>query len=130
MPASSALSIGSLKADLSTTHTAMPSALAETAAFRALTISATIASLDPVHWNSVPSSALASCAPYWVGVKNGLVVTWLTNTNLHLGVDGKSPAPAAAALLLSPPSSLVQADSSAEAASPALSMPAPPNRRR
>ena len=27
--------------------------------------------------------------PYWVGTKNGLVVTWLTNTNLYSGCDPK-----------------------------------------
>src|SRR5215218_9462870 len=122
MPASSAWLTGSLKASLSTTASAIPSALAEMAVFMALTISATIESLDPVHWNSQLSSAQASWAPYWVGVKNGLVVTWLTNTNFHLGVSGKSPAVAAA---LSPLwlSLLVQAASRAEAASDALVRP-------
>src|SRR5215203_4919145 len=96
MPAASAWSTGPLKAFLSTTASAIPSALAEIAVLVALTISATIESLDPVHWNSQLSSAQASWAPYWVGVKNGLVVTWLTNTNFHFGVSGKSPAVAAA----------------------------------
>src|SRR5215207_11175398 len=113
MPASSAWLTGSLKASLSTTASAIPSALAEMAVFTALTISATIESLEPVHWNSQLSRAQASWAPYWVGVKNGLVVTWLTKTNFHLGVSGKSPAVAAA---LSPlwSSLLVQAASRAE----------------
>src|ERR671912_285556 len=102
MPASSAWLTGSLKASLSTTASAIPSALAEIAVFVAFTISATIESLDPVHWNSQLSREQASWAPYWVGVKNGLVVTWLTNTNRHFGVDGKSPAPAAAASPLVP----------------------------
>src|SRR5438094_8189574 len=31
--------------------------------------------------------------PYWVGTKNGLVVTWLMKTNFHLGCDGKLPSP-------------------------------------
>src|ERR1041385_9543135 len=31
--------------------------------------------------------------PYWVGTKNGLVVTWLTNTNFHFGWQGKLPWP-------------------------------------
>ena len=97
MPAASAWLTGSLKASLSTTASAIPSALAEIAVLVALTISATIESLEPVHWNSQLSSEQASWAPYWVGVKNGLVVTWLTKTNCHFGVDGKSPAPAAAA---------------------------------
>src|SRR5918996_4783033 len=115
MPAARASSTGALKASLSTTARAIPSALAEIAVLVALTISATIESLDPVHWNSQLSRAQASWAPYWVGVKNGLVVTWLMNTNFHFGVEGKSPAPWAAALL---PwfSSWPQAASSAEAA--------------
>src|ERR671934_1890372 len=98
MPASSALSTGALKAFLSVTASAIPSALAEIAELVAFTISPGIESFDPVHWNSQLSSAQASWAPYWVGVKNGLVVTWQTNTNRYLGVEGKSPAPAAAAL--------------------------------
>lgn len=64
-------------------------------------------------------------------MKNGLVVTWQTNTNFHFGVEGKSPAADAAApeslLLLS---LLVQAASSAEAASDALVSPMPPSSRR
>src|SRR6266511_5328878 len=128
MPASSAWLTGALKAFLSTTASAIPSALAEIAALVAFTISATTASFEPVHWNSQLSSAQASWAPYWVGVKNGLVVTWLTNTNFHLGVDGKSPAPAAAASPLL--SSLPHAASSADAASPALASPAPVSSRR
>src|SRR6266545_3537136 len=70
---------------------AAPSALPEIAVLVAFTISATFDSFEPVNWNSQLSSAQASWAPYWVGVKNGLVVTWLTNTNFHLGVEGKSP---------------------------------------
>src|SRR5215211_389941 len=130
MPAASASSTGPLKAFLSTTASAIPSALAEIAVLVALTISATIDSLDPVHWNSALSRAQASWAPYWVGVKNGLVVTWQTNTNFHFGVEGKSPALAAAAESLLLSSLLVQAASSAEAASEALVSPTPPSRRR
>src|ERR687888_1369166 len=128
MPASSALSTGSLKALLSTTASAIPSALAEIAELVAFTISPTIESFEPVHWNSQLSSAQASCAPYWVGVKKGLVVTWLTNTNFHFGVEGKSPAPPAAEddFLLS----LEQAASNADAASEALAMPVPLNSLR
>jgi hypothetical protein len=33
----------------------------------------------------------ASAAPYWVGTKNGLVVTWLTKTNFHFGWFGYFP---------------------------------------
>src|SRR4029453_3268076 len=129
MPASSAWLTGVLKAFLSTTASAIPSALAEIAVLVALTISATIEDLEPVHWNSVLSSAQASWAPYCVGVKNGLVVTWQTKTNFHFGVSGKSPAVAAALLLLLS-SLLVQAANRAEAASEALVRPTPPSSRR
>src|SRR6266498_1886862 len=129
MPASSALSTGSLKALLSVTASAIPSALAEIAELVAFTISPGIESFDPVHWYAQLSRAQASAAPYWVGVKKGLVVTWLTNTNLHFGVEGKSPAPPAAEdddfLSLE-----VQAARSAEAASEALAMPVPLNSLR
>src|SRR3954451_2826712 len=93
MPASSALFTGSLNAFASTTAMSRPSAFAEIAALVAFTISVTAEVFDPVHWNSQPSSAHASDAPYWVGTKNGLVVTWLTKVNFHFGVAGKSPAP-------------------------------------
>src|SRR5215211_4770989 len=130
MPAARASSTGALKAFLSTTARAIPSALAEIAFLVALTISATIESLDPVHWNSQLRRAQASWAPYWVGVKNGLVVTWQTNTNFHFGVEGKSPAAVADAPSLLLSSLLVQAASSAEAASDALVSPMPPSSRR
>src|SRR4051812_2202608 len=97
MPACSALSVGALNALGSTRQTAMPSALAVMAAFIALIISLTSAVFEPVHWKVVLTSAPASSIPYWVGVKNGFVVTWLTNTNLYLGVGGKFPAPPFAA---------------------------------
>src|SRR2546423_11008223 len=93
MPAASALSTGCLKAVLSTTAMASPSALPEIAALVALTISGTAEVCDPVHWKEQPSRAHASCAPYCVGVKNGLVVTWLTKTNFQLGVLGQCPGP-------------------------------------
>src|SRR6266545_2868908 len=126
MPASSAWSTGPLKASLSTTATARPSALPEIAVLVAFTISATFDSFEPVNWNSQLSSAQASWAPYWVGVKNGLVVTWLTNTNFQFGVVGKSPAPEAWVL----GSLLEHAASSADAASPALVSPTPVSSRR
>src|SRR6266508_3918675 len=126
MPASRALFTGWLNAALSTTAMAMPSALDEIAVLVAFTISATMESLDPVHWKLAPSSAQASWAPYWVGVKNGLVVTWLTNTNFQFGVVGKSPAPEAWVL----GSLLEHAASSADAASPALVSPTPVSSRR
>src|SRR5262249_7196774 len=125
MPAASALSTGAVNAVLSTTATAMPSALAEMAEFSALTICGTTESWEPVHWKSQLSSAQASCAPYCVGVKNGLVVTWLTNTNFHFGVDGNWPTPP---LAEEPESFLLldeQAASSADAAAEALTVRAP-----
>src|SRR4051812_8378248 len=125
MPACSALSVGALNAFGSTRQTAMPSALAEIAAFIALTISLTSAVFEPVHWKVVLTSALASSMPYWVGVKNGFVVTWLTKTNLYFGVAGKLPAPPVDAalsllllLLLSSSLDLPQAASAAESATP------------
>jgi hypothetical protein len=70
--------------------------------------------------------------PYWVGVKNELSVTWFTNVNFHLGVDGKLPAAAAAV-----PDGAAQreldelhAAMSAEAAAVALNRPAPSSSRR
>src|SRR5918992_1266379 len=124
MPALSALSTGCLNAFLSTTASAMPSALPEMAELVALTISDTIESFDPVHWKEQPSSAQASWAPYCVGVKNGFVVTWLTNTNRQFGVSGKLPGPpsGALALLLF---SFEHAASSADAAAVALARPTP-----
>src|SRR5215469_4531122 len=75
-----------------------------------------------------PSSAAASWNPYWVGTKNGFVVTWLTNQNFHAGVLGKLPAAdvAAFALLLFEP----QAASRADAAAVALTSPVPLSSRR
>src|SRR3954454_13601097 len=96
MPALSAWSTGALKAVLSTTATASPSALPLIAVLVALTISATTELAEPVHWKEQPSSVAASAAPYWVGVKNGLVVTWLTKTNFQFGVFGKLPIAVAA----------------------------------
>src|SRR4051794_32645000 len=85
IPAFSARSVGPLKALLSVMAIAIPSAFAEIPALNALTISATSAFAEPVHWNVQPSSAHASWAPYCVGTKNGFVVTWLTKTNFHFG---------------------------------------------
>src|SRR5215468_10680451 len=124
MPASRAASMGPLKAVLSTTAMARPSALPETAVLMALTISAGMESLEPVHWKELPSSLQASSAPYWVGVKNGLVVTWQTKTHFQFGVFGKLPtAPAVSSFLL-------HAASSAVAASDALASPVPASSRR
>src|SRR5215468_9267483 len=125
MPASRAASMGPLKAVLSTTAMARPSALPETAVLMALTISAGMESLEPVHWNELPSSLQASEAPYCVGVKNGLVVTWQTKTHFQFGVLGKLPIVAAVGVSL-----LEHADSSAVAASDALASPVPASSRR
>ena len=51
----------------------------------AFTISEAIDVCDPVHCELQPSIEHASAMPYWVGTKNGLVVTWLTKTNFHFG---------------------------------------------
>ena len=73
---------GALNAVRSISDTAMPSALAETALLTALTIWLTLLVSEPVHAYVQPSSLQASWMPYWVGTKNGFVVTWLTNVNL------------------------------------------------
>src|SRR4051812_12037118 len=70
----------------------MPSAPPVTAVLNALTISLTLLFSEPVHWYEQPSSLHASSAPYFVGTKNGLVVTWLTNTNFRLPFAPKMPA--------------------------------------
>src|SRR5690242_442402 len=88
MPFARACLIGASNAFLSTTATAMPSALALTAALNALSISPTSAFVEPVHVYEQLTSAQASAAPYWVGTKNGFVVTWLTNANFHFGCVG------------------------------------------
>src|SRR3954470_7525233 len=123
-PASSALSTGLRNAFLSTTASARPSALALIAVLVASTISATTEFCDPVHWYSQPSNLAASAAPYWVGVKNGLVVTWQTKTNFHFGVFGKLPTAPATGL------SSVQALNNADAANEALARPPPASSRR
>src|SRR4030095_6727083 len=117
MPASSAWSTGALKAVLSTTAMAIPSALPLIAVFVALTISATTELAEPVHWYVQRRSLHASSAPYWVGVKNGFVVTWLMKTNFQFGVFGKLPIASAAAL------SWLHAVRSPVAASEALTRP-------
>src|ERR1017187_1243053 len=88
MPAASARLVGAMKAFPSMTGTPMPSTLALMAAFIALTISLTIEFTDPTHWYLQLNKSQASWAPYRVGTKNSLVVTWLTNVNVHVGCDG------------------------------------------
>src|SRR5579863_2500426 len=115
------------------THVAMPFAFVATALLMADTMSVSAESVDPVHLGlGMPSSAAASAKPNWVGTKNRLVVTWLTNQNCHAGTCGKLPATALAAdvdtftvpvllLLLDE----LQAASRAEAAAVALTRPVP-----
>ena len=98
----------------------------------ALTMSVSAELVDPVHLGlGMPSSAAASAKPNWVGTKNRLVVTWLTNQNCHAGTCGKLPATALAAdvdtftvpvLLLFDE---LHAASRAEAAAVALTRPVP-----
>src|ERR1700733_3324965 len=102
MPALIALATGAWKVvevgSLLMTHVAIPLAFAVTALLMAFTMSASAESVDPVHLGfGSPSSAAASAKPNWVGTKNRLVVTWLTNQNCHAGVAGKLPATADAA---------------------------------
>src|SRR5918998_6364397 len=103
----------------------MPSVLADTAVLVASTISTTTELTEPVHWYWTPSSLHASSAPYWVGVKNGFVVTWQTKPNFHDGVLGKLPM-ASTAVACSPQLATVRAD----AASAALNRPVPRSSRR
>src|ERR1044072_742211 len=91
MSASSALFVGPLNALVSTSATAMPSALELMALFIALTIWRPFLLPEPVHWYVQPSSLQASSAPYLVGTKNGFVVTWLTNVNLNGFCSPKTP---------------------------------------
>src|SRR3954465_7218588 len=87
----SAASVPELNAFSSTRAIAMPSAPPVTAVLNALTISLTLLFSDPVHWYEQPSSLHASSAPYFVGTKNGFVVTWFTNTNFRLPFEPKMP---------------------------------------
>src|SRR5688572_12349229 len=85
IPLPSARLIGASKAPLSTTQTPMPSALALIAALNALIISPTSAFVEPLHVYETSSIFAASAAPYCVGTKNGLVVTWQMRANFHFG---------------------------------------------
>src|SRR6266550_5401988 len=110
-----AFATGVLNAVVLITASAIPFAFDVMAALVALTMSEMLDLSEPVKAGlGIPSSAAASCSPYWVGTKNGLVVTWQTKVNFHGGVVGKFPAAELAVLL---PLLLVdeQAASSAEA---------------
>src|SRR5450755_4137572 len=134
MPFASALAVGAVNAVALITATAIPWTPAEVAAVIALTISGTFEAAEPVHCGvGIPSRAAASCSPYWVGTKNGLVVTWLTKVNFHFGVLGKFPATSfALAPVLLPAAGVaeLQAASSADAAAVALTRPVPVSSRR
>src|SRR5215467_4359669 len=124
MPSCMALATGVVNAVALITATAMPFAFAEIAAFVALTICGTLDVADPVQDGlGRPSSAAASCSPYWVGTKNGLVVTWLTKANFQAGVFGKLPTVlfAAFAVVLDEPHAVIRA----AAAALALMSPVP-----
>ena len=135
MPACSALLMGATNAVAETTVVAMPGEFAVIAAWRAESIVEFVGWVEraPVQAGvGRPSSAAASAMPYWVGVKNVLSVTWFTNVNFHLGVDGKLPAAAAA---VPDGAALLELDElhaamSAEAAAVALNRPAPSSSRR
>src|SRR5690242_6437378 len=116
MPSFMAFITGVVNAVALITATAIPFALAEIAAFVALTICGTLEVADPVQEGlGRPSSAAASASPYWVGTKNGFVVTWLTKANFHGGVLGKLPARflAACAVLLDEPHAVSSAAAAA-----------------
>jgi hypothetical protein len=75
MSASIAASVGLMNAVGSITGTEIPLTRPAIAVFMADTMSPTIELVEPVHWYLQPSRAQASAAPYWVGTKNGFVVT-------------------------------------------------------
>src|SRR5215831_17064173 len=103
MPSFMAFFTGVVNAVELITATAIPLAFDEMAALVALTISGTLEFCEPVQAGlGSPSSAAASAIPYWVGTKNGLVVTWLTKVNFHGGVDGKFPTDELEVLVLLP----------------------------
>src|SRR5262245_64385013 len=124
MPSFMAFAVGVLNAVELTTAIAIPFAFDVMAELVALTMSGTLALSEPVQDGlGMPSSAAASCSPYWVGTKNGLVVTWLMKANFQAGVFGKLPAVAfaACAVVVDEP----HAVSSAAAAALALISPVP-----
>src|ERR1019366_8393027 len=83
MPFAAAAAVGPVNAFGSIMQQAIPSAPAVIALLNAVTIWGTLLDVEPVHWDVQPNSAHASAMPFCVGVKNGFVVTWLTNTNLN-----------------------------------------------
>src|SRR5690348_9733295 len=102
----------------------MPFAPPVTALFIALTISLTLEFSEPVHWYVQPSSLQASAAPYFVGTKNGFVVTWLTKTNLSFLLLLKMPL---AGVPPPPPlDALLEPDPPPHAASAVATSPAAP----
>src|ERR1700733_445450 len=120
MFALSAACTGLLNAVGSISVVAIPFALALTALLIELTMSDTLLVDEPVQVYEQPRSLQASAAPFWVGVKKTLVVTWLTITKWYFSLTPKIAAaelpeePLARPGLLEPPQA-----SSAAAASPA-----------
>src|SRR5579859_1452543 len=131
MPAASAELIGLTNEVAETTVVAMPGEPAVTASLKEDSMVGTVGWVDvaPVQAGvGMPSRAAASAKPYWVGVKNELSVTWLTNVNFHFGVVGKFPAVSLAALavLVAELHAAIRAD----AAAVALTRPVPCRSRR
>src|SRR5882757_6934383 len=130
MPFCMALATGLVNAVELMAARAMPAAPAATAVSKLETIWEMIEFSEPPQTGvGSPSSEAASAIPYWVGVKNAFVVTWLTKKNFHAGVFGKLPA-AAAAVDVDPPVLVllldeVHAARRAEAAAVALTRPVP-----
>jgi len=130
MPAFIAFITGEVKVLALITVVAMPAAFAAVAVVIATAIWAAFDVCDPVHLGlGRPSSAAASAIPNWVGTKNRLVVTWLTNQNCQGGVLGKLPIALFAGVVPAEDEEL-HAASSAEAAAVALTSPVPFSSRR
>src|SRR5688572_26455688 len=119
-PRPSARLIGASKAALSTTQTAMPSAFALIAALNALIISPTSALVEPLQVYETSSILAASAAPYCVGTKNGLVVTWLMRANFHFGCFGHTAAAEAAASRTEPNAASAPASEGRDSAAPPM----------
>src|ERR1700759_771826 len=138
MPACRALLMGAVNAVAETTVVAMPGELAVIAAWRADSMGEVVGWVGraPVQAGvGRPRIAAASAMPYWVGVKNELSVTWFTNVNFHLGVDGKLPSAAPAGPDRPVGDGVLELDElhaaiSAEAPAVALNRPAPSISRR
>src|SRR4051794_7804450 len=80
--AASALSVGPLNACRSISAMAIPSTPAVAALLNPLAIPPTFGVWGPGPRIGAADRLEGSRGPLWVGVKNGFVVTWLTNVNL------------------------------------------------